>query len=303
VIVIWLVAFLAVVPAAPVAAALMAPLPAAIPAGGAEAVEARLRERLAALRAEAGVPPLGRMTSLDSAARARAEEIAALPMGKRLGHKEPIASLLRSHGIRRYERAEARVAILAGYDDPAAEALAQWADGPESRLLDRRWTAAGAAAAAAPDGVLVIVALMFQETAIPPDLRALERAVERAVNEVRTARGLKPLAASGPLREVARAHSQDMARRGYFAHASPEGRGPVDRVLARGLAYRKVSENIAMSRGEDDPVRSAVDGWVASPGHRENLLDPGVRETGVGIAVDEDGALYFTQLFFDALRP
>jgi uncharacterized protein YkwD len=42
-----------------------------------------------------------------------------------------------------------------------------------------------------------------------------------------------------------------------------------------------------------------VEGWLESPGHRENLLDAAVRETGVGIAVDDDGALYFTQLFLD----
>jgi uncharacterized protein YkwD len=268
-----------------------------------EAVGARLREGLDRLRAKAGAPPLGHRAELDAAAGARAADIAALPMETRLGRKDPIDPFLRRHGIRRFERAEARVAILGGYADPASEALTQWADSPDSRLLDRRWTAAGTAVAEARDGVFVIVAVFLQDASAPQDMRALEREVENAVNEVRKSRGRPPLAVSEPLRDAARAHSADMARRGYVDHVSPEGQGPAERVRARDLAYRKVSENIAMNRGEDDPVRSAVEGWVMSPGHLKNLLDTEVRETGVGIAVDEDGALYFTQLFLDPAGP
>ncbi len=47
----------------------------------------------------------------------------------------------------------------------------------------------------------------------------------------------------------------------------------------------------------DDPVAAIVDGWVNSPGHRANLLHPHMRRTGVGIALDDGGVLYFTQLF------
>jgi len=280
------------------------PAPAATATAAAPAkIEARLHERLAAIRAKAGVPRLGRRAELDAAARERAAEIAKLPMERRLGRKEPIETLLRSHGIRRFERVETRVAMLGGYDDPAAEALSQWAGGTDAHLLDRRWTAVGAGAVEAPEGVLVIVALFLEDVAPTPDLRALERKVEEGINGVRTSRGRTPLEVSEPLRRIARAHSEDMARRRYFDHVSPDGAGPADRVRARGLAYRRVSENIAMNRGEDDPVRSAVEGWVASPGHLENLLDAEVRSTGVGIAVDEDGALYFTQLFFDPATP
>ncbi len=268
-----------------------------------DAVEVRLHERMDRLRADAGAPALDRMPELDAAARARAAEIAALPMAKRLDRRDSVEALLRSRGIRRIERAEARVAILGGYEDPAAEAIVQWSEGPDSRLLDRRWTAAGAGAARAPDGVVVIVALLFQEAAAPPDLRALEREVERAVNEERKARGLQPLAFSDALRAIARAHSEDMARRGYFDHVSPEGLAPAQRVRKQGLEYRKVSENIAKSLGQEAPVRSAVDGWLASPGHFRNMTDPEVSQTGVGIASDEDGALYFTQLFFDPMAP
>ena len=91
-------------------------------------------------------------------------------------------------------------------------------------------------------------------------------------------------------------------RRNFFDHEDPRGRKPADRVTSAGVSWTRVTENLAMNSGMDDPVASAVQGWMESPGHRANILDPAVTHTGVGIAEDEDGGYAFTQLFV-AMRP
>ena len=134
------------------------------------------------------------------------------------------------------------------------------------------------------------------------DLAAMERRTERLVNDARRNEGsLRPLVHSDVLAEIAREHSQDMARNDYLGHDDSRGHGPDWRVRQRGIRYRSVAENVAENRGWEDPVARAVDGWLRSPGHRRNIMDRGLTESGVGIALDpESGTLYFTQLF---LRP
>jgi uncharacterized protein YkwD len=120
-----------------------------------------------------------------------------------------------------------------------------------------------------------------------------------AVNRVRTRRGLPALRPRADLADVAREHSRDMAERNYFAHKSPEGFEVAQRVLVGGILYDAVAENLLESRGADDHVQHAVKQWMNSGGHRKNIVDPDFTETGVGIEINEDGKLYFTQIFID----
>ncbi|MEI4486773.1 CAP domain-containing protein [Frigidibacter sp. MR17.14] len=101
-------------------------------------------------------------------------------------------------------------------------------------------------------------------------------------NALRAGRGLPPLALSAVLSEAAEDHACDMARRGYFDHRSPEGAGPMDRVVARGADVCWVAENIASSTAAADPVDVAVTMWRGSPGHLRNMLAPEAR--GLGLA-------------------
>lgn len=137
-------------------------------------------------------------------------------------------------------------------------------------------------------------------SAAPRPASELERETDRAVQDYRAGKGLPPLARTFALDELARQHSRDMAARAFAAHRSPEGTGTGERASAAGIAFLKIAENIARTRGVEDPVRVAVDGWIHSPSHRASLLDPGYTETGIGVAVTSDGTVYFTQLF---LRP
>jgi len=138
---------------------------------------------------------------------------------------------------------------------------------------------------------------------LPENLRQVEARTIDLVNGIRREHGLPALTERSPLTEVARAHSEDMVRRGYFSHVSPEKKDVADRVRADGLRYRRVAENIQMSRGTRDAAQSAVDSWMDSESHRGSILDPGFVETGVGVAVAEDGEIYFTQVFMTPPEP
>ena len=109
-----------------------------------------------------------------------------------------------------------------------------------------------------------------------PDLEA--RMLE-LVNQERAREGLRPLAPDPELTEVARRHSTDMFERGYFAHVSPEGASPFDRMREAGVTFTIAGENLALA-----PTLSiAHNGLMNSPGHRANILRPQFGRLGIGI--------------------
>lgn len=137
----------------------------------------------------------------------------------------------------------------------------------------------------------------------PPtsEVVAMEDLVHLLINDERVANSVAPLAHDYGLRAVARAHSQDMIRRDFFAHTNPDGLSPFDRMSAADIGYASAGENIAWNRGYSDPGPTAVTGWMNSTGHRNNILNGGFTHAGLGAARSEyDGAWYFTQLF---MRP
>lgn len=128
------------------------------------------------------------------------------------------------------------------------------------------------------------------------ELSAVEKQVFDAINSIRQANGLYLLTNQAGLGGVARAHSDDMLARDYLSHVNPEGKDPGDRIAAAGITVTAWGENIAMSDGLADPVDAIVQGWMDSPGHRENILRAGWTHTGVGVAQSGD-TFYFTQVF------
>ncbi|HEX8558096.1 MAG TPA: CvpA family protein [Pyrinomonadaceae bacterium] len=107
----------------------------------------------------------------------------------------------------------------------------------------------------------------------------LEAQMLDMVNEERRAAGLKPLAPDPEMTEVARAHSADMFARGYFAHVSPDGLNPFDRMTRAGVQFRVAGENLALA----PTVKVAHTGLMNSPGHRANILHPSFGRLGIGI--------------------
>ncbi len=130
-----------------------------------------------------------------------------------------------------------------------------------------------------------------------PVAAALEAELLQAVNRTRGQRSLVALSRRGELDAVARAHAEDMARRGYFSHFSPEGRNPVDRLDAAGLeGFTLAAENVGRT-DQQPPNQRILEAWLASPDHRRNLLGPAFNATGIGIARAPGGSLIYTQVF------
>jgi uncharacterized protein YkwD len=113
--------------------------------------------------------------------------------------------------------------------------------------------------------------------AAPPQEMVME--VARLVNEHRARVGCPPLAWDAAAARAAQAHTDDMAVRHYFAHASPEGRNVGDRLRAAGAVWRAAAENIASGQ---PTARSVVQGWLASPPHRANIENCVYTLQGVG---------------------
>ena len=123
-----------------------------------------------------------------------------------------------------------------------------------------------------------------------PDLEAQMLAL---VNEERRAAGLKALAPDPEMTEVARKHSADMFARGYFAHQTPEGLSPFDRMTESGVQYRTAGENLALA----PTLHVAHTGLMNSPGHRANILQPAFGRLGIGILDGGRRGLMVTQNF------
>jgi uncharacterized protein YkwD len=104
-----------------------------------------------------------------------------------------------------------------------------------------------------------------------------------------------PVTLSSTLTGVAFGHATDMATNNYFEHEDLKGKTPSDRVRATGYQEKLVGENIAYGPKSVDEV---VQGWLDSPGHCENIMDPRFVEMGVGYATSHDSkrALYWVQV-------
>lgn len=112
-----------------------------------------------------------------------------------------------------------------------------------------------------------------------------ERELLRLTNAERAARGLRALSMASDLVAVARDHSEDMARAGSIWH-EPKLRDRVDGWVSWG-------SNV----GKGSTVRRVHDGFMASSGHRANILGSQFEEAGMGVAAGSDGTLYVTQIF------
>ena len=131
------------------------------------------------------------------------------------------------------------------------------------------------------------------------DPAAVERQILDLLDRDRAANGLPALVRDPRLARIARRYSSEMEEMGDIAHLSRRSGNAVDRVRAAGILPmpRVIAENV----GRDYNAADAERGFMASPGHRNNILNPALTHVGVGVALgkQEDGAvpLFFTQLF------
>lgn len=160
------------------------------------------------------------------------------------------------------------------------------------------------------------------------DHSQLSARIHQLVNDERTKRSFKPLDYDDKLEVIAKAHSKDMATRNFFAHINPDGENPRLRAIrnhyktfqVRETSYKAgLGENIFKSKlyastlttfeGNnkvvtkqwsvlEDLAKSAVDGWMNSPGHRDNILLPAYERQAIGIFEGANEDIYITQNFF-----
>ena len=136
--------------------------------------------------------------------------------------------------------------------------------------------------------------------------KELERRILQLTNEARRKNGLSPLYPDNDLTARARAKSDDMLINKYFSHTSPDGKTIKDRFQEEKPAsfqtISRIGENIYMGDRFDystdvkTQARMIVDGWMTSPGHRRNILDPNYTHLGVGVSA-KDKKCYATQIF------
>ena len=125
-----------------------------------------------------------------------------------------------------------------------------------------------------------------------------ERRAFDLINAERQRRGLRPLVLDGSLTRLARYHSENMARGRYLSHTDRDGQDLQGRAATLGLrGWRTLGENIAYNQGFDDPTAFAVQRWMVSEKHRENILNGDYTHAGLGVARASDGTYYFTQVF------
>lgn len=145
--------------------------------------------------------------------------------------------------------------------------------------------------------------IIYTENTAPKASKAafdLEKEAFKLINQKRAEFNLKPVGWSDSIANLARQHSLNMANYKFFSHLGLNGSLIDDRAGALGIdKWKAISENIAFNKGFQNPVEFAVERWMLSVGHRQNLLNPRWQQSGVGIAISPDGAYYFTQVFLD----
>jgi uncharacterized protein YkwD len=228
-------------------------------------------------RSRFGLPLLRPCPVLNQVAQRQAEEMAG--DGRRLRSRPAavVSAWIREAGYSAHDWRE-------GYllDPSTRETLPR-------EILDGRFRDLGVGAAAVDGGTLYVFLLGWHEgdffaaaTAGLGDRARIETEMLARINDLRRRAGLPPLAPNPLLDRISQEHAEDMLLRSYHGHRrAPEDLGPSDRARADGYGPG-IGENIVEQRYS---VQEALDAWLDSPPHRRNLLDPGIREVGLGIAL------------------
>ncbi len=156
------------------------------------------------------------------------------------------------------------------------------------------------------------------------DIQELELKIHELINNERQKNGISSLQYDYELADIARAHSQDMDYRNFFDHVNPDGDGPTERAIKAGYNVHKelgggwysdgIAENIHMGwlysqitygitttydwYTQDEIAYNCVNGWMNSPGHRQNILTSSYDKEGIGVSISSNYAVYVTQDFW-----
>ena len=126
------------------------------------------------------------------------------------------------------------------------------------------------------------------------DLAAFADEVLRLTNLERGNAGVSHLTRTSTLNQIALIRARETIQ--LFSHNRPDGRWFLTVFADNGITYSDAGENLAM--GQETPAE-VVKAWMDSPGHKENMLYSDFGRIGIGVAMDNSGKLYWTQLFTD----
>ncbi len=104
----------------------------------------------------------------------------------------------------------------------------------------------------------------------------------------------RPLSGNGSLNSAAKAHSSDMAARRQMSHTGSNGSSVGQRTKQAGYQWRAIAENVGVGYNSGSAV---VQGWLDSPGHCANIMNPNYNEGGVSAVRGRDGKLYWTMVY------
>jgi len=136
--------------------------------------------------------------------------------------------------------------------------------------------------------------IIGKQTITVVDLEAYAAEVLRLTNIERDNKGLAPLSETPALTQTAIIRANETIK--SFSHERPDGRSCFTAFDENGVDYHWAGENIAMGQRTPSEV---VRAWMDSPGHRENILTSEFGHLGVGVAMDNNGRLYWSQNFTD----
>lgn len=151
-------------------------------------------------------------------------------------------------------------------------------------------------------GILLVLSCRAAagEKAKPFEPRAEEAKIFELTNEERKKKDAAPLKLNPALSKIARAHSENMAKQGKTTHTLDD-KDFDDRVREAGYKFSALAENVG-SGGNGASLEMIMKAWMDSEGHRTNLLNTDYSESGVGLARDEAGRIYVTQIFAQPRR-
>lgn len=144
----------------------------------------------------------------------------------------------------------------------------------------------------------ILLALIILASSRPDLIAAQDQALYdllAGINSTRIGNGLPPFALNSLLTEAARSHSEYMGRTGSISHDGANGSRPIDRVQAVGYPATRANENIYA--GWNATSQDALNWWLGSKPHTDNILHPILREIGIGIAYGSDEMVYYTLNF------
>jgi uncharacterized protein YkwD len=276
-----------------------------------EAVRREILRRINEERAKSGSPLLRLLDPLNSTAQQHAEEISrqgTLRLTK--GSEDVLGERLKKLGYDVHAWTES---VTAGTGD-LDTVLRNWKSqdsGTYKSLMDDDYRDLGIGLSklrGAPLYVFLFAvpeAEFFTRTTAPlRDPARVRAAMLEEVNAARRKAGAPPLRANPLLDKAAQKHAEDMLARGYFAHESPGGGTVRERAKEAGYDWHEIGENIAEGQFT---VGEVMNGWLKSPGHRRNILNPGFGELGTGIvaAKGKDGQyrVLWVQTFGTANSP